>query len=759
MAGGSSERAPGRIRHRLGSPWRIGRRTGAVGIGLFVLAIALAVRGAVPEISTLAANLTFDTYQRLSPRPYGDAPVRVIDIDEASLAAFGQWPWPRTRIATMIERLAGLGASAIVFDILFAEPDQTSPLKLVAALPVTSDEDRERLTSLVAPLPDHDQVLAKALETAPAVLGFAVSATPNTRRPLAKSGIAFAGTDPASILPAFVGAVPPLPILEQAASGIGSVSLSRNDASGTVRRVPMLFSDGERTYSSLVVEALRIAQGASSIIVRSTGASGEKDIGAPAIVDLKVGEFRAPLTRDGELWVRYDRDRPERYVSARELLHPAGDAVHDDALRSRIEGQIVFVGTSAAGLLDIRATPLGEIVPGVSIHAQVAEQILSGNFIARPDWAEGLEIVATIAFCLIVIVLLLALDASLAFAVISVVMLLITGGAWLTFSRAGLLLEPLVPSLSAGVVFVSVLAVLYFTSDREKRFIRQAFGQYIVPELIKKLEESPGSLKLGGETRRLSVMFLDIRNFTALSEALSADDLVAFLNRLFSPLSDAIFREQSTIDKYIGDSIMAFWNAPVEVADHPLRACRAALAMRATLDGLNAQDAFGFAARGRSDLQVKIGIGINTGKACVGNMGSERRFNYSVVGDAVNVAARIESNCKDMGVDILISESTAQAVPDLAILEAGEVMLKGKSHALKLFALVGDEALAATPDFRELARLHGTLLAQAAGPDRASMHATLEACRNLAGPQLALFYNRYEDRLHNSATRFAEVSE
>ena len=181
---------------------------------------------------------------------------------------------------------------------------------------------------------------------------------------------------------------------------------------------------------------------------------------------------------------------------------------------------------------------------------------------------------------------------------------------------------------------------------------------------------------------------------------------------------------------------MAFWNAPVEVADHPLRACRAALAMRATVDDLNARDAFGFAARGRGDLQVRIGIGINTGDACVGNMGSERRFNYSVVGDAVNVASRIEANCKDMGVDILISESTARAVPDLATLEAGEVMLKGKSRVLKLFALIGDEALAATSEFRELVRLHADLVAGAKEPDRAGAHAALEACRALAGPRL-----------------------
>ena len=335
----------------------------------------LAVRNAIPEVSTLAANVTFDAYQRLSPRPYGDAPVRVVDIDEASLAAFGQWPWPRTRIAAMVERLAGLGAAAIAFDVLFVEPDQTSPLELVEALPVASEKDRERLTSLVAPLPDHDQTLAKALEAAPTVLGFALSATPNTRRPLARSGIAFAGTDPAVIVPAFVGAVPPLLVLENAARGIGSVSLSRNDASGVVRRVPMLFSDGERTYPSLVAEALRVARAPPRSSSGARGRAGRKMLASPP----------SSISRSARSWRRsratasvgrYDRDRPERYVSARELLQPAGDAVHDAALRARIEGQIVFIGTSAAGLLDLRATPLGETVPGVSIHAQAAEQIL-----------------------------------------------------------------------------------------------------------------------------------------------------------------------------------------------------------------------------------------------------------------------------------------------------------------------------------------------------------------------------------------------
>ena len=296
MAGGSSDPATSRIRGLLGPRRKIGRRAGAIAVGLFAFAMALAVRNAIPEVSTLAANLTFDAYQRLSPRPYGDAPVRVVDIDEASLAAFGQWPWPRTRIAAMVERLARLGAAAIAFDILFAEPDQTSPLKVVASAAGRVGAGSRAADADRRPTSGPRSSLCQRAGGRPAVLGFALSPTPNERRPISNRASFTREQIPAAILPPFAGAVPPIPVLEGAASGIGSVSLSRNDTSGVVRRVPMLFSDGERTYPSLVVEALRVAQGASSIIVRSTGASGEKDVGVPALVELKVGEFRAPLT-------------------------------------------------------------------------------------------------------------------------------------------------------------------------------------------------------------------------------------------------------------------------------------------------------------------------------------------------------------------------------------------------------------------------------------------------------------------------------
>jgi adenylate cyclase len=319
------------------------------------------------------------------------------------------------------------------------------------------------------------------------------------------------------------------------------------------------------------------------------------------------------------------------------------------------------------------------------------------------------------------------------------------GGAWFAFTELRLLIDPVFAVLSASLLYFIITAVLYFTTDRDKRFVREAFGRYLAPELLAELEGSPEKLKLGGEIKDMTIMFMDIRDFTPISEKLTAEELIEFLNALFTPLTDAIQSEKGTVDKYIGDSVMAFWNAPVTVANHVAHACAAALKMRAVVDQMNSADAFGFAARGFPELKVKIGIGLNTGEACVGNMGSEKRFNYSVVGDAVNTAARIESSCKAVGAPILISEATASEVPDFAVLEAGAIPLKGKSSAVKLFALLGDQTHAATAEFRRLADEHKRLLMAIADNDTAESWDALLSCRLIGGADLAVFYAGFVD--------------
>lgn len=717
-------------------------------VGALAVAVSIAVRMADPAPVAALRNQTFDFFQRLTPRAYGDLPVRVVDIDDASLAEVGQWPWPRTRVAALVQRLAELGAATVALDVILAEPDRTSPARIAETLGLASSDRQQELAALLGGLPDHDAVLAEAIGAAPVVLGYATTEQANGQRPPRKGGYATAGADPATFLPPFAGAVTSLPVLDAAAKGAGNLSLGRQDGSGIVRRLPLVFTDGRQLHSGLVIEALRVAQGASSVTIRSTGASGESAGGKLATVDLRVGDFRVPLTAQGELVLYYDHNRPDRYVSARDVLDPA----KGEAVRPLVEGQIVFVGASASGLLDQRVTALGQMVPGVSIHAQAAEQILAQDFLQRPDWADGLETLATIGFCLLVSVLLLTLSARYAAAVITLVNATILGGAWLAFAELRLLIDPIFAVLSASILYFAITAILYFTTDRDKRFVREAFGRYLAPELLAELEQSHDKLKLGGELRDMTIMFMDVRDFTPISEVLSAEELIGFLNALFSPLTEAIQAEKGTVDKYIGDSVMAFWNAPVTVPDHAAHACRAALRMAAVVDRMNAEDAFGFAGRGSPHLKVRIGIGLNTGEACVGNMGSERRFNYSVVGDAVNTAARIESSCKAVGVDVLVSEHTARAARGFALLEAGAVPLKGKSNAVRLFALVGDEAYAATPAFQRLAAEHARLIGAVAAQDRAESWEALLSCRALAGKDLAAFYDGFTKIIREFST-------
>ncbi|NBN79798.1 CHASE2 domain-containing protein [Microvirga tunisiensis] len=711
------------------------------------LGLVTAIRAANPDFLVSIRELTFDYLQRLAPRVHEDVPVRIVDIDEASIAAYGQWPWPRTRIAELVTGLNDLGAAVIAFDVIFAEPDRSSPAQLAESLDLAARPDGAEIRAALDRLPDTDAVLAEALGQAPTVLGFAVLPTTAPRLPDLKAGVAFAGADPATILPAFQSALSALPRLEAAATGTGSVSLSASDTGGVVRRIPLLFSDGKTVYPSLAIEALRVAQGASGLIVRTSTASGEGGGGANAITEIKVGAFPIPTTAIGELWVHYDIDRRERYVSAADVLDPA----RREALRGQIEGNIVFVGTSAAGLFDIRATPLGQLVPGVSIHAQATEQIISNDFLVRPDWADGLELIATFVAGFLLVLLLPFVGGLATGALALVISGGLTGGAIYLYLTRNLLVDPLYPSVSAFFIFAVGMALLYVLTDKEKRFVRQAFSQYLSPDLVHQLEKRPDQLVLGGELRPMTILFMDVRGFTPISEQLTPTELVHFLNTLLSPLSDAIQASGGTIDKYIGDSIMAFWNAPVTEEDHAALACTASLEMLAIVERLNAEDAFAFKARGLKAQTVQIGIGLNTGEACVGNMGSSRRFNYSVIGDAVNVASRIESSCKAVGAELLVSGETRTEAPDFAYLEAGAIPLKGKSLPVKLFALVGDEDTRRSEWFQQLERHHMALVeALDEGSQRRAAEA-LAACEAIAPARLAPFYERMGERVADLA--------
>jgi adenylate cyclase len=708
--------------------------------GLAVLTNLVILRGGDPLLVRIMREQTMDQFQRLSPRPHIEQPVRVVDIDEAALAQFGQWPWPRDRLAELVDKLDALGVAAIAFDIAFAEPDRLSPARII------KDADLDPLlagkSELVSALRDNDRAFAEAMTGRPVVLAFGIAQGAGAVSPQAKAGFAFTGERTIEALPRFEHVTPVVAELEDAARGLGSMSLSPGQLAGTIRRMPLMLSDGARPYPNLALEALRVALGATTYVIR-----GAADVPA-TVEDIRIGDLIVPTTAAGELWLYYRPDSPDLYVPVGDVL----DGTDEPALRQRLDGHIVLIGTSATGLIDIRPTALAENVPGVSIHAQAIEQILSGNFLWRPDWADGFEILIVVFLGLTIIVVTVFFGPLTSFVVGGAAALAVVAGSWTMFREHGLLIDSSFPLVAGIALHFSLTAYRYLVTDRDARFVRNAFARYVSPPVLAEIQRRPDMLKLGGEVRDLTVMFVDVRNFTPISEALPPGEVVAFLNRLLGELSHCVVEQHGTIDKYIGDSLMAFWNAPVALDGHQRRACQAALEMRDAVARLNAANAFGFRNRGLAHETVAIGIGINAGPACVGNMGSEDRFDYSCIGDAVNLAARVESACKEVGFDILISEATAAAVSDMALLEAGKLPLKGKRARQRVFAVVGTAEARADPAFVKLADRHGELLTAIGRMHKGDIERLTGECLELSrGVCRALdgFYRRLPKRLED----------
>ncbi|MCB1457421.1 MAG: adenylate/guanylate cyclase domain-containing protein [Nitratireductor sp.] len=701
-----------------------------------------------PQFLTAVRNFTFDTYQRIKPREPLGQPIRIIDIDEDAIARYGQWPWPRARIAEMVDRLRNLGAAVVVFDMVFSEPDPSKPESLLSRLGQLDASERADAERVLATLPDGDGELAEAISLTPVVTGFFNQPLSRAGLPADKSGEAIIGNAPLDeILPAITSSVRNLPAIEEAAAGNGSITLSEQ-TDDLIRKVPMFLRGGDRNYPALSIEAIRVALGERGYVLKTTAAGTEISAGANAMVSFRIGQLEVPVTEDGSFLIYYARTQPDMALPARRLLEG-----EDDAIRPQIEGNIVFIGTSAIGLRDLRITALGESVPGVLMHAQIADQILSGEFLQRPDIALGMEngIMATASLLLVAVLPFAGVVWSAMLGL--VVATAIAGGSWLAFSRYGLLIDPVYPLATAGLVYLCTTILLFAVTEREKRFVRRAFQRYLAPDLLKKLENNPEALKLGGEIRDMTLMFMDIRGFTPISEKLAPEELVAFLNKLLSPLSEAILAREGAIDKYIGDSIMAFWNAPLDVEDHARKSALAALDMLRIVGELNAQDRFGFHQPEPGLGDVMIGIGLNSGEGCVGNMGSANRFDYSVVGDTVNIAARIESSCKAIGWPLLMSEMTASRCEDFAMLEARAIALKGKSKPVRLFALVGGPELAQTENWKKLLVRHQACLDALSGDSSAKIETLVRDCLAIAPKGLPAALEEFYARLVESSVK------
>ena len=543
----------------------------------------------------------------------------IIDIDEESLKAYGQWPWPRTRLAELVDKATAAGAVAIAFDVVFAEPDRLSPDSVAATL----DGLEPATASALRKLPDSDEVFAAAIARSRVVLGQtgALTRTDAKIPDAAKlAPVAVLGGDADRYLTAFPGLIANLPVLEQAAAGRGLFSISP-DWDGTVRRVPLIMKAAGLTKPALSIELLRVATGSEATLIK---------VDQAGITGLVVARVAIPTDANGRLWIRFSPHAHERFVPARAVL--------DGTLpQAAFAGKLVMIGTSALGLFDAKATPVDPVMPGVEIQAQVVENILFKAWLHRPGNVIAAELFLALIVGLAVIAMVPLLGAAMTLLTGGAAAVLVASVSAYLYASRGILFDAVYPLLSGFVIFSALSFLNYLNEERRRRGIRSAFGQYLSPTLVDQLARDPAQLVLGGETKEMTVLFSDVRGFTSIAELYRDDPqgLTQLMNRLLTPLSRMIVDRRGTIDKYMGDNVMAFWNAPLADAEHALNACRAALDMIAALEKLNGERRNETAATGKRFIPLDIGIGINTGTCIVGNMGSDLRFDYSVLGDAV----------------------------------------------------------------------------------------------------------------------------
>ncbi len=662
---------------------------------------------------------TFDLFQVLRPREQKVRPVVIVDIDEASLREIGQWPWPRTVIADLITRLRAAGAVAVGFDVIFAEPDRMSPAVAAGSFRGLDAETREKL----AALPSNDAVFAEAIKKAGGIIvgeTAASQAAPRAEGENAQqTGFAIVGPNPRPFLVRFPGLLRNIPPIEQAAAGRGMFSIDP-EPDGIVRRVPVIMEAQGQLAPALTMEMLRVVSRAGAILIR-TDRAGVKTVAVPGL--------EVPTDGRGRFWIYFNKRDPARSVSATDVLN--GSVAPD-----RFRGRLVLIGTSATGLLDIKTTPVQPDMPGVEVHAQILENILTKSLLASPGYAIGAEIIAAVVFGLAIIVAAPMLPAAIVVALGAVLIAGLISISWYFFVEHHLLIDFTYPLISCWLIYLVLTFVNYFREQQQRQQIRSAFGFYLSPPLVEQLARSPEKLVLGGEERRMTILFSDVRGFTTISEHYKDDPqgLTHLMNRFLTPLTNAIIERKGTIDKYIGDAIMAFWNAPVDDEEHEANACDAALEMLTRAEVLNGELKREAEASGGVYMPLRIGIGLNSGPCVVGNMGSDFRFNYSVLGDTVNLASRLESRTKDYRLSLVIGSRTAERAKEkFATMEIDLIQVKGKKQPELVFTVLGRAEVAEDPRCNELRDLNTQMLAVYRKQQWAEAERLIERCRKLSG--------------------------
>jgi adenylate cyclase len=604
----------------------------------------------------------------------------MIDIDERSISELGQWPWPRYRLAELLAALYEGGVASVGVDILMSEPDRTSPL--LWARQISEDFGIEPdITGLPPELMNNDSYLASILEQIPVVLSAYGTQNPEDSGDVTPRVVNItkffdpgvsASSSVSDYAPNYGGIQMPVAELARSATYIGLMN-AEGDEDGIFRRVPLFSSYGGIDIPGLALAALALGAGDSGIVVRFA-ADGPRS--------LRVAGIEVPVSRGTTLPVAF------RGPSGSYPVYSAADVIKGDVPGENLAGRIAFVGSTSAGLLDLRSTPFEKAYPGLEVHAAAVDTILSRRFISEPESRVGLELIMTAVTGVMAAVFFSVVRPHVALPLAG----MLGGGVWfgaryLMVSK-GIYLTPLYSLINMALQAVSSAALRFWFEEREKRVLRKAFSNYVSPEIVGQIVKQGSVNSLHGEQRNISVLFTDLRGFTSLVEHMAPTQVVSMLGSYFAPMTSIVRGSMGTLDKFVGDALMAFWNAPLDVPDHPIKAVESLLEMHMALEDLNE-----FMERDYG-VRLKMGGGIHTGFAHVGNMGTSDLMDYTAIGDTVNTASRLEGMCSKYGVGVVISKDTADlCAGKFALMPLDIVRVKGRVSGIPIFSvLLQDEA-------------------------------------------------------------------
>ncbi|BBO81715.1 guanylate cyclase [Desulfosarcina ovata subsp. sediminis] len=702
--------------------------------GVAVTVVMAGVYMVQPHFLTALNQKVYDSILALTTRPNTSGVPVIVDLDEQSLARFGQWPWPRYRVAILLEKIRRLGADVVGVDIIFAEPDRTSPREIQKNLrndlSIAVD-----FTGLPDALMDYDQVLANRLAAGPFVLSykfFAESAddlgSDCRIHPVSTAIVARAGTPqgiPLMFNPTSV--VCNIPVLAEAAGASGFINIAV-DSDGIYRKVPLVMKWKDAIYPNLAL----------AVFMRTTGIDNlALKVDPHGLEALRIGPTTVPVDSRGNLLIHY------RSASRAFPYYSAADVLEDNLPEGIFNAKAVFIGATAAGLKDYRATPLNAASPGVEVHATVLDNLLLGDFISRPDWVTGMEFIIVWLSGVLTIVWLLWARAR--WSVVGVILGggIVWGGSILCFRNTGIFVSPLWPLITLSICFVLLTVLKFWREESEKRFFYTAFSRYVSGTVVDELVKSRRELSLDGQEKDVSVLFCDLRGFTDLSERLAPNQVSELLRTCFTPMTRSIINSGGTMDKFIGDSIMAFWNAPLDVPVHQAVAVGTALDMLDEMKRLNVSFKQDFG------ITLGVGIGIHSGLVRVGNMGSEDLFDYTVIGDNVNLASRLEALTKTYGLSLLVSETVRRACgTGFVFQEVDTVRVKGKQAPVTVYTVYRDHAEG--PSAKELAKWDSMLALYKKGQFAAALAALAGLRQDHRDLQL---YRIYTQRCREFATR------